>query len=98
MPAQLFQAGAGLDRVGDLLAIPVSVADASDGAVLPRITHAITMRHVGFAYPGRGGATRPVLDDSGRTVGGSVVGPSGAGKSTILNLLLRFRTTPPADP
>ncbi|HUS17721.1 MAG TPA: ABC transporter ATP-binding protein [Chloroflexia bacterium] len=87
---ELFHAGAGLDRVGELLATPVRVADAPGALPLPRFREAISLQHVDFAYPGRGPALQDICLNiaAGQVV--AIVGPSGSGKSTILNLVLRF--------
>lgn len=64
---------------------------APDRDLPDRIEHGITLRSVGFAYPG---TDRVVLADvdlelpAGRTV--AIVGENGAGKSTLVKLLCRF--------
>jgi ATP-binding cassette, subfamily B, bacterial len=63
-----------------------------EGAVDPgRVSGAIELRGVTFAYPG---AVEPILNDASLVIpaGGSVLvrGASGVGKSTLIKLLLRF--------
>jgi ATP-binding cassette subfamily B protein len=84
---------AGFDRVLDLLAEPVEMAQrpgartVRPGAVAGRIT----LEGVGFTYPG---TTRAVLRDIDLDVQpGQVIalaGRSGAGKTTLCNLVARF--------
>ena len=86
----LVQAGAGMNRIQDLLDESPDVADPLDAPDLPRLGQEITLEHVKFGYsPGRLN-----LDDVSLTIraGESVafVGPSGSGKSTVLTLLTRF--------
>jgi ATP-binding cassette, subfamily B, bacterial len=68
-----------------------SFVDSADLPVPERITDAIRLEHVTFAYPG---TTKPVLQDISLTLpAGSVVaivGENGAGKSTLVKLLSRF--------
>ena len=84
---------AGFDRVLDLLAEPVEMADR-EGAVGVRpgvVGGRITLEGVGFTYPG---TTRAVLRDidldvePGEVI--ALVGRSGAGKTTLCNLVARF--------
>ena len=89
-------------RVFEVLDAPDELPDAPDAQPIDKVTGALELRNVTFAYgnlaPGhdRGlsGNAPIVLDDismkiePGTTV--ALVGPSGSGKSTILNLLLRF--------
>lgn len=79
-----------LANLGELIGLPVKVADAPDARPLRVGRGSIRFRSVGFAYDGGRGALHDVDLDipGGCTV--ALVGPSGAGKSTVLNLLLRF--------
>jgi ATP-binding cassette subfamily B protein/subfamily B ATP-binding cassette protein MsbA len=84
---------AGLDRVLDLLAEPIEMADRP-GAIAVRpgtVAGRITLEGVGFTYPG---TTRPVLRDINLAVEPgeviALVGRSGAGKTTLCNLVARF--------
>ena len=84
------QATACLDRVEEVMKVPVQIQDKPDAVALPAVTGRVRFEHVGFEYiPGR-----PVLADVDfevqprQTV--ALVGLSGAGKTTIINLLSRF--------
>jgi ABC-type multidrug transport system fused ATPase/permease subunit len=87
----VFAASAGAERVIDLLDKRPTVSDPPRPRRLPRAGGALTLRRVGFTYPG---ADRPALVELTLTVPPgqklAVVGPSGAGKSTLAKLLLRF--------
>lgn len=81
-----------LERLNKVIAQYGSSAERNLGEPLPSIT-SIAFDHVGFAYT----ANRPVLQNlsfriaAGEAIG--IAGPSGAGKSTVVQLLLRLRTT-----
>jgi subfamily B ATP-binding cassette protein MsbA len=90
------QAGASVDRLGEILDLEPDVREPSPGlaAALPaadgRARGLVEFDRVGFGYrPGE-----PVVWDirlraePGTTV--ALVGPTGCGKSTLVNLLLRF--------
>jgi ATP-binding cassette, subfamily B, bacterial len=84
------QAEASVDRVFELLKIPVTITEKTNAIELPRITGNIDYQHVSFGYT----PDHPILKSfdlhikSGETI--ALVGASGAGKSTILSLLNRF--------
>jgi ATP-binding cassette, subfamily B, bacterial len=84
------QAEASVDRVFELLKIPVTISEKPNAIELPRITGKIDYQQVSFGYT----AEQPILKSfdlhikSGETI--ALVGASGAGKSTILSLLNRF--------
>ena len=84
------QATACLDRVEEVLNVPVQIQDKPDAVTLPAVKGHVRFEHVGFEYvPGR-----PVLADVDFEVRPrqmvALVGLSGAGKTTIINLLNRF--------
>jgi ATP-binding cassette subfamily B protein len=92
--SQLFNvlqsAGAGLNKLYELLDTPPDVAEAADAGALP--DHGpIVVDHVSFSYPG---TTRRVLDDVSLTIAEgerlALVGPTGAGKSTLAKLVARL--------
>ena len=84
------QAEASVDRVFELLKIPVTITEKANAIELPRITGNIDYQHISFGYT----PEQPILKSfdlhikSGETI--ALVGASGAGKSTILSLLNRF--------
>jgi len=89
--AEFGKATVAIDRIEEILALPIETDDAATAAAPPvPADGAITFRGVSFAYT----ADTPVLRDidlaiaDGETV--AIVGPSGCGKSTLVQLLLRF--------
>jgi ATP-binding cassette, subfamily B, bacterial len=84
------QAEASVDRVFELLKIPVTITEKANAIDLPRIAGTIDYQQVSFGYT----PEQPILKSfdlhikSGETI--ALVGASGAGKSTILSLLNRF--------
>jgi ABC-type multidrug transport system fused ATPase/permease subunit len=81
---------AGGERVLALLDTPVTVANLPGAAEMPRISGAVELADVSFAYRGD---TRVLHDVDlniapGQTV--ALVGPTGAGKTSIANLIARF--------
>jgi len=86
----LVQAGAGMQRIQDLLDESPGVVDPPNAPELPRLSRDIQLDGVKFGYT----PAQLNLDDVSLTIraGESVafVGPSGSGKSTVLTLLTRF--------
>ncbi|HEV8379641.1 MAG TPA: ABC transporter ATP-binding protein [Tepidisphaeraceae bacterium] len=81
---------AALERVFEVLEMPLDKPDPSDAIEAPAHVREIRFEHVNFAY-------RPettVIKDFDLTVKGgmtvALVGPSGAGKTTITDLVARF--------
>jgi len=87
---QLQRAGIAVERVFQIMNVPVEIKDRPDAQELPPIEGHVEFRHVVFGY----NPERPILHDlnisieTGQTV--AIVGQTGAGKSTIASLLLRF--------
>lgn len=86
----LVQAGAGMERIQNLLSEKPGVLDPPDAGALPRLSREIQFSRVKFGYT----PAQLNLDDvsftirAGETV--AFVGPSGSGKSTVLSVLTRF--------
>jgi len=84
------QATVCLDRVEEVLSVPVQIQDKPEAVTLPEVKGHVRLEHVGFEYV----AGRPVLADVDFEVRPrqmvALVGLSGAGKTTIINLLSRF--------
>jgi ATP-binding cassette subfamily B protein len=87
---QLVQAGAGLQRMEEVLAEPVLVRDAPGAVSAPAFLSRLEFEDVCFSYDGsqRNLSNVSFTIDRGWWV--AFVGASGAGKSTIMNLVLRF--------
>jgi ATP-binding cassette subfamily B protein len=86
-----FAEGAGaLDHIEGLLKGEGGPADAPNAEPLPKTSHRIDFKKVGFRYPGAKWrvSNLTVSIPAGSFV--AFVGASGAGKSTLLNLMLRF--------
>ncbi len=87
---ELKQAEASVDRVFELIKIPLTIIERPDAIALPPVSGRVEYRHVSFGYTD----SKPILTDfdlivqPGETI--ALVGASGAGKSTILSLLNRF--------
>ncbi|MDB5319320.1 MAG: transporter transrane region [Phycisphaerales bacterium] len=81
---------AALERVFEVLEMPVDKPDVSGAIDAPRVVEEIRFENVTFEYrPG----TAVIRDFSLSVPGGSVValvGPSGAGKTTLTDLVARF--------
>jgi ATP-binding cassette, subfamily B, bacterial len=86
----LVQAGAGMQRIQELLNEKPGVADLPGAGGLPRLSQEIQFKGVKFGYT----SAQLNLNDVSFTIraGESVafVGPSGSGKSTVLTILTRF--------
>jgi ATP-binding cassette subfamily B protein len=86
----LVQAGAGMQRIQNLLSEKPGVMDPPDARALPLLSREIRFSGVKFGYH----PAQLNLDDVNFTIraGESVafVGPSGSGKSTVLSILTRF--------
>ena len=86
----LVQAGAGMQRVQDLLDELPDVVDQPDAPPLPRLSTAIHFDGVKFGYT----SGHLNLDDVSFSIrageSAAFVGPSGSGKSTVLSILCRF--------
>ncbi len=85
------RAAVSADRIGQALDTEPSVVPPSRGATTALEHGHLSLRGVGFSYPG---AEEPVLDGidldatPGQTV--AIIGSTGAGKSTLLNLIPRL--------
>jgi ATP-binding cassette subfamily B protein/subfamily B ATP-binding cassette protein MsbA len=92
IPIALQEAGAGIDRVGEVLESDPDVRDRPDAT--PKIERArghVRFEGVTFGYePGRPPALRGVTFEAlpGQTV--AIVGPTGVGKTTLAGLIARF--------
>ena len=90
----MFEAGAGAERVIEVLDTKPAVAEAPGARPLPAPPRRLELSGVAYTYPG---AVEPALAGLDLAVGRgrsvAVVGASGAGKSTLVKLVLRF-----ADP
>jgi ATP-binding cassette subfamily B protein len=90
MYGALQTAGAGTDRVMDVLAADQAVRERPDAAPLPRVRGEVRFDRVSFSYL----AGQPVLRGislsaaAGSTV--AIVGSTGAGKSTLVGLIPRL--------
>jgi ATP-binding cassette, subfamily B, bacterial len=88
--SELQRSLAAMERVFEVLAMPVDMPDRPDALDAPAVVQEIRFENVEFEYrPGQ-----PVVRDFNITVpGGSVValvGRSGAGKTTVTDLVARF--------
>lgn len=87
--ARFQQALAALDRIFEVMEIPIEVSEEEGAMEMPRIKGEVVFEGVSFSYEGE-----PVLKNinlrvrPGEVIG--VVGPSGAGKSTLVDLIPRF--------
>jgi len=94
LASSVFEAGAGAERVIEMLDAQPAVEEAADARPLPAAPRRLVLSRVAYTYPGAGAPALEGLDlalERGRCI--AVVGASGAGKSTLVKLLLRF-----ADP
>jgi ATP-binding cassette, subfamily B, bacterial len=88
--ATVADAGAGVDRIFEILDTRDDITAKSGSRVITESHGEVEFQNVQFGY----NPETPVLKDitlrinAGETVG--IIGPSGAGKTTLLNLLTRF--------
>jgi ATP-binding cassette, subfamily B, bacterial len=87
----IYSASASAERIIEFLDLEPSVGDSPSARPLRSARGAVSLRDVGFRYPG---TDHPALEEVSLTVPAgetlALVGRSGAGKSTIAKLLLRF--------
>ncbi|OJS98741.1 ABC transporter transmembrane domain-containing protein [Marinobacter nauticus] len=90
---ELQRAAGSAARLFELLQTePAFVREGENRSFAGPVTGEITIKHLGFSYPGR--QAQPAIADlslnirPGETL--ALVGPSGAGKSTLFDLLLHF--------
>jgi subfamily B ATP-binding cassette protein MsbA len=80
---------ASIERIEELINVPVEIKDLPDPAILQSFNHSIELKNVSFAYE-----EHIILNninlriEKGKTV--ALVGSSGAGKSTLADLVPRF--------
>ncbi|MAC19751.1 MAG: ABC transporter [Phycisphaerae bacterium] len=88
--AEFGKATVAIDRIEEILELPVEVEEETEISDRPPTDGAIRFQSVGFAFS----PDAPVLENvdfeiaDGETI--AIVGPSGCGKSTLVQLLLRF--------
>ncbi|MDC8445924.1 MAG: ATP-binding cassette domain-containing protein [Nitrosomonas sp.] len=89
---ELQRAAGAAERTMELLRVPSEIRSPLVAQALPKVSGAITIDNLSFAYPSRPDVRTidrlTLRIHSGETL--ALVGPSGAGKSTLLDLLLRF--------
>ncbi len=88
--SQFVRAGAGLQRIYDLLDTKSDLKMKADAIVLGRVTGEVTIEDVAFSYEG-GEAVLEGIDltaQPGQRV--AILGLTGSGKSSLINLIPRF--------
>ncbi len=80
----------GTQRVGELLAEEIEIADQPDALSLPKFENEIAFNEVSFSYTGEAATLRQINFTVSANKSIAFVGASGSGKSTIINLLTRF--------
>lgn len=85
------QANAAVDRVFEIIDLPIEQEAKDTTASLPLLSESIEFQGVRFSYPG---TDKPALDGVSLTVRRgeriAFVGPNGSGKTTMLAMLMRF--------
>jgi subfamily B ATP-binding cassette protein MsbA len=86
----LNRASIGIERIAEVMQLGCDVTDRADARSAGRLTGAIELRNVSFAYD----QARPILSDISLTVAPgerlAIVGATGAGKSTLVSLIPRL--------
>jgi ABC-type multidrug transport system fused ATPase/permease subunit len=84
------QAGASVDRLGEILDVEPDVVEPREPIAIGRATGRVEFDRVGFGYAPRQPVIWDVRMDVAPGLKVALVGPTGCGKTTLMNLLLRF--------
>lgn len=87
--ATVQEAMAGVERIEEVQAAEITVAEPAGAKELPELADVIRFENVTFSY-GEGEVVRGLNVDLPRGTKLGVAGESGAGKSTLVSLMLRF--------